>query len=61
MNPFIAWVLARLSEPSTYNGLAAIIASMAFLPHATDLASALPSIGVGLGGLIGVIKAEAGK
>jgi len=61
MNAFAAWLIARLSEPSTYNGLAAVVASMAFLPHAADIASALPSIGIGILGLIGIVKAEASK
>ena len=58
MNPFVVWALARLSEPSTYAGLAALIVSATWLPHAADIASALPAVGVGIAGVVAVIKAE---
>jgi hypothetical protein len=54
------WAVARLKEPSTYAGLAGVIASMTFLPHAQDVANAIPALGVGIGGLIAIVLAEIG-
>jgi hypothetical protein len=52
--------VARLSEPSTWGGIAAVIASMTFLPHAADIAQQIPAVGIGVAGAIAVVRAEAG-
>lgn len=43
MKPFVSWALARLEEPSTYAGIAGLVAGMTFLPPA-DLALAAKAI-----------------
>jgi hypothetical protein len=47
MRPLALWALARLREPSTWAGLAGLVASMTFLPHAAEIAALIPSIGAG--------------
>ena len=42
----LSWLTARLAEPSTYAGLAGLVGSMSFLPHAAADASAVQQIGV---------------
>jgi hypothetical protein len=39
------WALARLEEKSTWLGLAGLVASMAFLPHADADSAVLQQIG----------------
>ncbi len=60
LNAIGAWLLARLQEPSTYAGAAAVVASMTFVPHASDVAGDIPAIGIGIGGFIAVILKEKG-
>lgn len=60
LNAIGAWLLARLQEPSTYAGAAAVVASMTFLPHAPDIAGHLPAIGMGVAGLIAIVLKEKG-
>lgn len=60
LKAFGAWIVARLSEPSTYAGVAGVITSMTFLPHNADLAQAAPMLGVGVAGAIAIVKAESG-
>ena len=55
----LSFILSRLREPSTYNGFAAVIAGLAFVPHAADFASLIAPIGVVIAGLIGIVKPEA--
>ena len=59
MNAFFGWVIARAKEPSTYAGLAGIIGSMAFVPHATDVASLLPVVGVAIASIVAVVVPQA--
>jgi hypothetical protein len=59
-----AWGVARLREPSTYAGLAGIVASMSFLPHAAEIARALPAIGGGIAAclsLLAIVLPERGR
>jgi hypothetical protein len=48
MNAVARWALARGKEPSTWAGIAGLVASMTFLPHASELAVLIPQIGAGL-------------
>ncbi len=64
MKPFALWALARLREPSTYAGIAALVASMTFLPHAAEIAALIPQIGAGvvaLAGFVAIVVSEKGK
>lgn len=60
MNAFWTWILARLDEPSTWVGIAGLIGSMTFLPHASADASLVSTIGVAVASILGIVKAEAG-
>jgi len=63
MNAFGAWALARLKEPSTAAGLAALVAGMTFLPHAAEIAALVPGLVAGLVaalGLVAMIRPERG-
>lgn len=60
MSAFISWALARLSEPSTYSGLATLIATATFLPGADiDLATkVIGAAAVSIPAIVAVVKAE---
>jgi hypothetical protein len=53
----VTWLGARLREPSTYLGLGMLLAAL-HVADASSWASALTSIGLGLGGIIGVLLPE---
>lgn len=53
----ISWFGARLREPSTYLGLAAILAAI-HIGDAQTWANIIMSFGIGLGGLIGMLMSE---
>ena len=50
-----AWLFARLREPSTYAGIAGVVASLTFWPDAGVVAGMIPSIGNGVIALLGVV------
>ena len=54
----LAWLEARLKEPSTYAGLAGVIGTMTFLPHATDIATAIPVVGASITALLAMVISE---
>ena len=58
MNPIIVWVLARLKEPSTYAGIAGMVATMTFLPHAQDYASQITTLGGIFASALAVLLSE---
>jgi hypothetical protein len=61
MNPFFAFLLARLKEPSTWLGIAAFGASMGSALIAAGLAQAglvIGAIGAGFGGVGAFIAKE---
>ncbi len=61
-NPIILWVVARLEEPSTWAGFAAVIGSMSFLPNASAEAQIVSAVGVAIAGALAVVfprKSEA--
>ena len=51
-------IVKRIKEPSTWTGLAAVVAGFSFLPHAGDIAGLLPSLGVVIAGIIGIVLPE---
>ena len=53
----VAWLGARLREPSTYLGLSALLAAF-HLADASSWVSAVTSIGLGVGGIIGILLPE---
>ena len=50
----MSWIVAKLKEGSTWAGLAGILAGASFIPHASDLAQVIPSLGVVVGGLLAI-------
>lgn len=54
-------ILSRLREPSTWAGLAVFVGGLAFIPHASDIASSLPVIGGCVGGLLAIWLPETKK
>ncbi len=57
-NPIIAWVVSRLEEPSTWAGIAGLVASMKFWPESASVASSLPSIGMAFAAVLAVVFSE---
>jgi hypothetical protein len=53
----VTWLGARLREPSTYLGLGALLAAF-HLADASSGVSAVTSIGLGIGGIIGILLPE---
>lgn len=47
-------IFSRLREPSTYAGIAGIVAGLTFIPHAVDISSSLPVIGSCIAGLLAI-------
>jgi hypothetical protein len=54
----MAWVAARLREPSTYGGLIAIGSLITGKVIGGDTAAAIQTVGVSLGGLIACLIPE---
>ncbi len=59
MNNITSWIMARISEQSTYSGLATVIASIGFLPHASEIGALVPTVGVLIMGIIKIIRPTA--
>jgi hypothetical protein len=57
-NPIILWVVARLEEPSTWAGVAALVGSMSFLPNASVEAQVVSAVGVAIAGALAVVFPE---
>jgi len=53
MSPFTKWLIDRLREQSTWTSMAALIATMTWLPESKQIADLLPHVGIVL---IAVIK-----
>lgn len=53
------WAVARLQEPSTWAGIASLVTSMSFLPHASADAALIPVIGAAVAGAVAIVKADA--
>lgn len=52
------WIIARLKEPSTWAGVATLVAGTTFLPHAQDWAALLPTIGAAVAGVLAILLKE---
>ena len=53
----MSWLVTRLREPSTYAGLAILLAAF-HLPHADAWTTVLTDCGIYVGGLLAIILAE---
>lgn len=60
-NPVVKWVLARLSEPSTWSGIAALIGTMTFIPNYQVISHQVGAAGVSICGLLAVVLSEGGS
>lgn len=49
------FLLAKIKEPGTWSGLAALVAGLTFIPHAVDIAQLLPAVGVVVSGVIAIV------
>ena len=47
-------VLAKLKEGSTWSGIGVIVASLTFIPHASELAALVPTAGALVAGLLSI-------
>ena len=52
-------LLARLREPSTYAGIAGVIAGLGFIPHAADIAGLIGPLGAVIAGVLAIVLPEA--
>jgi hypothetical protein len=55
-----SWIGARLREPSTYAGLAMLLAAL-HVGGAESWAHALASIGMGVGGIVAILLPEGAR
>jgi hypothetical protein len=55
----MSYVLARLREPSTYAGIASVLAGLSFIPHAADIAGLVVPLGVLISGVIAIVVPQA--
>lgn len=51
----LSWIGARLREPSTYAGLAAVLSGLFHFANSAGWAAAIMSIGIGVGGIIAIV------
>ncbi len=47
-------VISKLKEGSTWSGLGAVIGSVAFIPHASEIGALVPTVGVFVSGLLSI-------
>lgn len=52
-------ILARLREPSTWAGIAGLVAGVSVLPHAGDVAQSITLVGGAIAGLLAIWMPEA--
>jgi hypothetical protein len=52
------WIVSRLKEPSTWAGIATVVAGASFIPHSTEWAALIPSVGVVVGGVLAIVMGE---
>lgn len=52
------FILARLKEPSTYAGLAALVASLSFIPAADAWGQVIISAGAAIAGGLAIVMKE---
>jgi len=61
MVPVLDWLISRAAEPSTWAGLSALVMTLTWLPHATDIAQQIPAVGAGIAAIVAIVKAESGS
>lgn len=49
---------ARLREPSTYAGIAALVASLSFIPNAAEWSQVVISAGAAIAGALAIVLGE---
>lgn len=54
MSSLLALIASRLREPSTYAGIAGVVAGLTFLPHAADIAQTIVISGGAIAGLLAI-------
>jgi hypothetical protein len=52
------FIIARLKEPSTYAGLAAMVASLSFIPAADAWAQVILSAGAAIAGGLAIVMKD---
>lgn len=52
------FLVSRLREPSTYAGIAAILAGVTFIPYAPELAKTISAVGTLVTGLLAIWMPE---
>lgn len=58
MNPIISYFTARMREPSTWTAVATMLVALKVLPNDPGALSSFATIGVTVGGLLGVLLPE---
>ena len=59
MNPIVAYIAARMLEPSTWAGLANILIAAKIMPAGNaDMAQILSTVGIAVGGVLAAIFPE---
>lgn len=52
------FILARLREPSTYAGIAALVASLSFIPNAAEWGQVIIAAGGAIAGALAILLGE---
>lgn len=52
------FLIARLREPSTYAGVAALIGSLAFIPNAAEWGQVVVTAGAAIAGALAILLGE---
>lgn len=52
------FIIARLREPSTYAGLATLVASLSFIPNAAEWSQLIVPAGTALAGALAILLGE---
>jgi len=50
----LSTIIARLREPSTYAGIAGVVAGLSFIPHAADIAQTVTAVGAAAVSLLAI-------
>jgi hypothetical protein len=58
MTPVIAYIAARMKEPSTWAGISTILIGFKVLPNDSSLAGTLTTFGVTFGGVLAALLNE---
>ena len=61
MNATLTWIIARLEEPSTYAGIAGVVATMQFWPAAGTTSALIPVVGGAVASVLAIALPEVKK